>query len=607
MIYYAVIEHCYGGTCIPAILEVSMSVHRPHNRRTHGFRPGRVLCLLGCVTAFLALGLGIASAESDPSQESVREKVEQIRLYKSLKIGDASIASSTVVPDFYERRGFQLAWVKRSSIEDLFRAIRESEEDGLDPRDYHLAALEQLRLGLAASPTATPAMLADFDILLTDALVRLGYHLMFGKVDPERLEPSWNMSRELIGYEPAVIIQQALDSESLYRAIDREKPTHAFYTELKAALAAYRAIKAAGGWPQVPSGPPLKPGMSDERVPTLRRRLSLTGDLAAQFADHSRVFDGALVEAMKAFQRRHGLAADGVLGRETLAALNVPVEERIQQLLVNLERERWVVHALGSTFIVVNVAGYNSYFIKDGRMVWQGRAQVGRPYRQTPSFKSELTYLVFNPTWTVPPTILAQDYLPILKQDPSYVQRKGLKVIDRTGRAVEPRQVDWSHYSSSYSPYLLRQAPGPKNALGRVKFIFPNDHAVFLHDTPNQKLFDRSERAFSSGCIRVENALDLAGLLLNDEGQWNRKAIDRVIESGRTRTVYLHEPVPVLLLYWTAWVGPDGQVNFGHDLYDRDRLVQKGLASDFRFRKRPVFEAPRANPASIAMDGGDAE
>lgn len=584
-----------------------MLVHQLRNQGNHGFRLGRPLYLLGGVVALLALGLSIAAAEIDHSQEIIREKVEQLRLFKSLKIGDASVTSSIVVPDFYERREFQLAWVKHASIEDLFRAIRESEADGLDPRDYHLAALERLRRGLEASPTPTPAMLADFDILLTDALVRLSYHLMFGKVDPERLDQSWNMSREIIGLDHAVTIQQALDSESLYQAIDHEKPKHAFYTELKAALATYRAIKAAGGWPQIPSGPSLKPGMHDERIPTLRRRLSLTGDLAPRSADHSQAFDGALVEAVKTFQRRHGLAADGALGRETLAALNVPIEERIQQLRVNLERGRWMLHNLESTFIVVNVAGYHSYYVKEGQMVWQGRAQVGRPLRQTPSFKAEMTYLVFNPTWTVPPTILAQDYLPFLKQDPGYVQRKGLKVIDRAGRTVEPGQIDWSRYSASYSPYLLRQDPGPRNALGRVKFIFPNDHAVFLHDTPKQKLFDRTERAFSSGCIRVENALDLARLLLDDEVQWNRKSIDKVIESGKTRTVSLHESVPVLLLYWTAWVGPDGRVNFGHDLYDRDKLVQKGLAGDFRFRKRPVFEVPPPSAESMAMDGRDAE
>jgi murein L,D-transpeptidase YcbB/YkuD len=584
-----------------------MFVHRPHHQEDHGCHLGRSFCFLSGVVALLALGVSIAAAEIDRTQEIIREKVEQQRLFKSLKIGDASVASSIVLPDFYERREFKLAWVKYTSIEDLLRAIRESEADGLDPRDYHLAALERLRRSLETNPTPAPAMLADFDILLTDALVRLSYHLMFGKADPERLDPSWNMSRDINGVEPAVTIQRALDSESLYQAIDRERPKHAYYTQLKSALATYRAIKAAGGWPQILSGPSLKPGMHDERIPTLRRRLSLTGDLAPRSADHSQTFDGALVEAVKTFQRRHGLAADGALGRETLAAMNVPVEERIQQLRVNLERGRWVVHNLESTFIVVNVAGYHSYYIKDGQMLWQGRAQVGRPLRQTPSFKAEMTYLVFNPTWTVPPTILAQDFLPVLKQDPGYVHRKGLKVIDRAGRVVEPWQIDWSRYSVNYSPYSLRQDPGPRNALGRVKFIFPNDHAVFMHDTPNQKLFDRTARAFSSGCIRVENALNLARLLLNDEVQWNRKAIDRVVESGKTRTVSLQERIPVLLLYWTAWVGPDGRVNFGHDLYDRDKFVQKALAADFRFRKRPVFEVPPPSVESVAMDGQEAE
>jgi L,D-transpeptidase YcbB len=584
-----------------------MVVHQTSNRRAHGFHLGRVLCILSSVVVLMALGLGSASAEIDHSQAIIRDKIEQLRLEKSLTIGDASVASSLVVPDFYEQRHFQRAWVKPSSIGDLLRAIRESEADGLEPRDYHLVALERLQRGIETSPTPTPAMLAEFDILLSDALVRLGYHLIFGKVDPERLESSWNMSRDIMGVEPAVMLQQAFDSESLYQAIDREKPKHVFYTELKAALAAYRAIKAAGGWPQMPPGPSLKPGMDDERVPLLRHRLRLTGDLASRSAEPSQTYDGALVEAVKTFQRRHGLAADGAVGRETLAALNVPVEERIQQLRVNLERGRWMLHNLDSTFIVVNVAGYHSYYIKDGHMVWQGRAQVGRPYRQTPTFKSEMTYLVFNPTWTVPPTILAEDYLPFLKRDPGYVQRKGLKVIDRTGRGVDPGQVDWSRYSATYSPYLLRQDPGPRNALGRVKFIFPNDHAIFLHDTPNQKLFDRTARAFSSGCIRVENALELARLLLNDDTKWNRQAIERVIGAGKPRTIFLQDPVPVLLLYWTAWVGPDGQVNFGHDLYDRDKLVQKGLASDFRFRKRPVFEVPRTSHESVAMDGREAE
>jgi murein L,D-transpeptidase YcbB/YkuD len=594
-------------TCRHVSVEARTMVYRPPNQNDHGFCPARPLCLLSGVVALLVLGLSIGAAEIDPTQAILRDKVAQQRLIKSLKIDDASVASSIVLPDFYERREFKLAWLRSTSIDDLLRAIRESKAEGLDPRDYHLATLERIRHELEMNPMPLPTRLADFDILLTDALVRLSYHLMFGKVDPERLDPSWNMSRDINGSDPAMSLQLALDSESLYQAIEREKPRHAFYTQLKAALATYRTLQAAGGWPTIPPGPPLKSGMSDERVPTLRRRLSLTGDLVPRSVDPSRTFDAALVEAVKTFQRRHGLAADGALGRETLAALNVPVEARIQQLGVNLERGRWVVHNLDNTFIVVNVAGYHSYYVKEGQQVWHGRAQVGRPLRQTPSFKAEMTYLVFNPTWTVPPTILAQDYLPFLKQDPGYVRRKGLKVIDRAGRTIEPWRIDWSHYSPSDSPYLLRQDPGPRNALGRVKFIFPNDHAIFLHDTPNQKLFDRTTRAFSSGCIRVENALELARLLLNDEAQWNQKSIDRVIESGKTRTVWLHRPVPVLLLYWTAWVGPDGRINFGHDLYDRDKLVQKALTGEFRFRKRPVFEAPPPAPESMAVDAQQAE
>jgi L,D-transpeptidase YcbB len=583
-----------------------MFSHQSRRMWAAAYRAGRFFHVLCGLLAFLMLCFHAAAAEGDQTREIIHERIEQLRQSQRLKIGAAVISSAIVIPDFYEQRDFQLAWVNHAAIEDLFRAIHESEADGLDPQDYHLSALEQLRRGLEARPSPTPVMLAEFDILLTDALVRLIYHLMFGKVDPERLHSRWNMAREIDGLEPAVIVrrtQQALDSDSLYRALDAERPKHAFYASLKAALAKYRAIKAAGGWPQIPAGPTLKLGMQDPRIPLLRRRLSITGDLAPRSSDSSLVYDSAIEGAVKAFQRRHGFTADGSLGPGTLAALNVSVDGRIQQLRVNLERARWVLHNLGDTFIVVNVAAYHAYYMKDGHAVWQGRTMVGRPYRQTPIFKAEMTYLVFNPTWTVPPTILAEDYLPTLRQDPSYLTRKGLKVINRAGRALDPSQIDWSQYSAKHSPYLLRQDPGPKNALGRVKFMFPNDHAVYLHDTPSQALFNRAERAFSSGCIRVENALELARLVLNDDGEWDQKAIDRVLDSGKTRNVFLHEPIPVLLLYWTAWAGADGHVNFRHDLYGRDQVVQQELANSFRFRKRHIVRVPlySAHPTPLEI------
>jgi murein L,D-transpeptidase YcbB/YkuD len=572
-----------------------MFTYLPQSIRVKVDHASRSFCTLCGLIAFMMLSLSHAAGQAGPIEEIIREKTEQIRDLKSLKIGEAHVVSTIVIPDFYERREFQRAWTNSSAIDELFRAIRDSEADGLDPGDYHLRPLERLRGELAATSAPTPALLADFDILLTDALVRLGYHLIFGKVDPERIDPYWNLSRELDGYEPSVIIQRVqhiLDSVSLYEAIANEKPKHPFYNDLKGVLAKYRAIKAAGGWPKIPAGPTLKLGMEDQRLPLLRRLLIITDDLAPTASDHTLLYDNAVEGAVKAFQQRHGFTADGSLGPTTLAALNVSVDARIQQVRVNLERARWVLHNLGDTFIVVNVAAYYAYYMKAGEIIWQGRTMVGKPYRQTPIFKAWMTYVVFNPTWTVPPTILAEDYLPALRRDPSYLSSKGLKVVDRAGRVVNPSQIDWVQYSPKHSPYLLRQDPGPRNALGRVKFMFPNDHAVYLHDTPSQALFNRTDRAFSSGCIRIENALDLARLLLNGEGEWNQKAIDRVLRSGKTRNVFLHEPVPVLLLYWTAWVGAEGRVNFRNDLYGRDKVVQQELANGFRFRKRHLRSVP---------------
>jgi L,D-transpeptidase YcbB len=587
-----------------------MSTHRRQSIRLNAGPIDRFVCTLCGFLMFAMLSLNHAAAQLDPLEEIIRERTDQLRALKSLQIGEAHVTPALVIPDFYERRQFQQAWRRSSAVEELLRAIHDSEADGLDPRDYHLSALERLRRELEAAPAPTPAVRADFDILLTDALVRLMYHLIFGKVDPERLDPYWNLSREIDGFEPSVIIQrvqQALDSDSLYQALDNEKPKHPFYNDLKAALATYRAIKAAGGWPQIPAGPTLKLGMQDQRLPLLRRRLIITGDLAPRISDQTLFYDSTVEAAVKSFQQRHGFTADGNLGPTTLAALNVRVEARIQQLRANLERARWVLHNMGDTYIVVNVAAFYAYYMKHGEYIWQGRTMVGKPYRQTPLFKAEMTYVVFNPTWTVPPTILAEDYLPALRRDPGYLSSKGLKVVDRAGRVVNPSQIDWAQYSPKHSPYMLRQDPGPKNALGRVKFMFPNDHAVYLHDTPSKALFSRTDRAFSSGCIRVENALELAKLVLNGEGEWDQGAIDRVLRSGKTRNVLLHEPIPVLLLYWTSWVDPDGRVNFRHDLYDRDKAVQRELANGFRFRKRHLRTVPLYSPHPTLLEIRDQE
>ena len=262
--------------------------------------------------------------------------------------------------------------------------------------------------------------------------------------------------------------------------------------------------------------------------------------------------------------------------------MNVPVEARIDQIRVNLERARWVLHELKGDFVLVDVAGFDVTYFRNDEPVWTSRVIVGRPYRETPIFKSLITYVVFNPTWTIPPTILVKDKLPVIKRDPGYLKRNNIRVIDSRGREVNAASVNWSRYGAgNLPPFQLRQDPGEDNALGLVKIMFPNPHMVYLHDTPSKSLFDKDERTFSSGCIRVQNAFELAELVLNDPAQWNQETMAAVVATKKMQTVNLAKPVPVLILYWTAQPRPDGQVLFRNDVYDRDPATLAALDSPF--------------------------
>jgi hypothetical protein len=245
-----------------------------------------------------------------------------------------------------------------------------------------------------------------------------------------------------------------------------------------------------------------------------------------------------------------------------------------------------LLQELPDEFVVVNVAGFNLYFLRGQDIVWTTRVQVGKPYRQTPIFRSEINYLVFNPTWTVPPGIIKNDILPAARQDAGVFARKKLKVLDSSGREIDPHAIDWSKYKSGNIPYTLRQDPGADNALGRVKLMFPNPYLVYLHDTPSQSLFERSDRAFSSGCVRVKDALKLAELVLDDESRWNPETIGAVIAGGQLQNVTLKRKVPVLLAYWTAWVDSNGVMNFRKDVYGQD--AKWGAALDIRPSERPA-------------------
>ena len=523
-----------------------------------------------------------AQANPDTAADIIQARIEKMKSSGQLKIGAGIVSSVSIVPEIYKRNDYRLLWTNPKNVDDLISAIETIDEDGLDPEDYDSFELLHLRRQIQAEDKNDPNTLVDFDLLLTDSLILLGYHLLFGRVDPEKLDPNWNLTREFDDGNPAEVIDTALDTETVDKLINRLRPQHIAYSNLKYALKRYRIIQSRGGWEPIPAGPTLKKGMTDKRVPMMRKRLYANRDLSYSKGDlESWDFDDNVEDALKKFQARHRLTPDGAAGAKTLEAMNVPVEDRIDQIKVNLERARWILHAIGKEQVIVDIAGYNVLYYKKNKAVWQSRVQVGKPFRKTPVFKSKIEYIEFNPTWTIPPTILRKDILPKVRRNPQYLKDRNIQVLTHQGKIVDPNSIDWSKYPRQRFPYMLRQAPGPNNALGRLKIIFPNKHFVYLHDTPSKSLFDRKDRAFSSGCIRVEKPVELAEILLNDPEAWNRDKIMGVLETKQTRRVNLPEQIPVLLFYWTVALDSTGTIYFKKDIYNRDAPILKGLNKKF--------------------------
>lgn len=516
-----------------------------------------------------ARGPTVSAPVVDPAGQEIATSVAAVERGEPVVVDGVILASTVVLPDFYRRRDFTPAWSDDDAADDLLRAIRDSAGDGLEPADYHLTAIETLR---AASPS-TPETRARLDLLMTDAAVLLGYHMRFGKAGPVTIDAAWTADTSPDAEGLAVILLRGLDDEQVYETFDALKPRYPLYTRLKTALADHRRIAAAGGWPDVPGGRRLAPGVNDARVVLLRRRLGVTGDLSEDAAtDPSTHYDAAVAAGVKTFQERHGIAEDGAVGEATLRALNVPVGVRIDQIRATLERCRWVMQDLGERFVLVNVAGYRLAVIDREIPVWETRVIVGDRYMQTPSFRADMQTIVLNPTWTIPPGIMKKEIGPAMARDPEYLQRKGYRMVN--GQVVQPA--------------------GPRNALGRIKLLMPNRHHIYLHDTPSKAAFNRTTRTFSHGCVRVENPFELAALALDDP-KWTQESLLGAAGNGKTRSIALAKPLPVLILYWTAAADADGRVRFLPDVYGRDPEVVAALAKPIQRDKRAV-SAPAATP-----------
>jgi len=479
----------------------------------------------------------------------------------------------TYLERFYALRHYEPVWVRSSGPTPRASIVRQylhvADQDGLNKQAFHLAAIE------GSWHKRSTADLVTLDILLSDALLRYAQMMRYGQTTPLLTDSRWHIAQP--EQRPVSLLKRLVASDDLESALQSLAPAAVAYRGLQDALARYRRLAAAGGWPPLHTGKTLRQGMHHPQVAVLRKRLMLEGDLQDIQVSDRQKFDARVKFAVERFQVHHGLKMDGVVGTRTREAMNVPVADRIRQIELNMERWRWLPRKLGKRYLIVNSAGYELTAFEQGRPRFSMWVVIGRTDRQTPELKGVLHTVVFNPYWTVPITIAVEDLIPAQTRNPHYLQRKKIRVYANLAKKLEvdPGRVHWSRFNKLNFPYVLRQDPGPYNPLGRYKFLFSNKFDIYLHDTPTRRLFNRKQRTFSSGCIRVENPLQLASFLLEDMSGWDTAQIRAAVDTGKTRDVKLARALPIYLLYLTAWVGPDSSVYFYPDVYARD----KGLAA----------------------------
>lgn len=537
-------------------------------KRLRGWLTNIALLLIAAIVGVQAAATPLEPAQNPRLALQLREQLAQ----SAAQAAEHSLLDQ-LLAIFYQLRQFRPAWTEPAQQAALLAALDDIESDGLSSGDY---ALDTLR-ATWAQPTLPADVALTTELLATRSLLTALSHLLNGKVDPRVLERDWNFQARSIEVRSALsAMSAAIDAGEIAALFNRARPMYPLYEQLREGLRRLRKVQSTGGWPQIADGPTLKTGDDDPRIPALRERLRLSGygDPEMEATADSTHFDQVLEDALRRFQRKQYLAPDGVLGKSTLAALNITVAMRIDQVRANLERARWLLHETSAEFLLVDIAGYKATYFQHGQPQWSTRVQVGKPYRKTPSFRSQINRITFNPTWTVPPTILRNDILPKVRKNPGYLAANRLRVLDHNGKELRAEQIDWSNPSG----LTLRQDAGAGNSLGRVAIRFDNPYSVYLHDTPHTELFDLEQRAFSSGCIRVERPLELVERLLDDPAQWNRAAIDAVIASNQTRNVSLHRPVTVLLMYWSVDIHSDGRLGFKRDIYGRDSRILAELA-----------------------------
>ena len=518
----------------------------------------------------------------------IKQRITQGNATSKKPIWGEPLYSTFLVASFYKGRDYQPAWShdgQLMQVDMLIKAVDEAYGDGLSPAYYHLIRIRSLVDNTGRELSAGPNRLADLDILLTDAFITLGCHLSAGCVNPVTVASEWFAKGGRV--DVASLLEQALKNKQISKALMGLRPEKGIYTRLRSALAQYRELASKGEWPLLSVGPPMKKGFKSDRIVELRKRLAASGDLRADETTGEDIFDDRLEQSVIIFQKRHGLKDDGIVGRDTLNALNVPLKQRIRQMELNMERLRWILGNLEERFIIVNIADFQLNVIEKDKPVLSMKVVVGKPYLSTPIFTAKMTYVVINPSWNIPKSIARKEILAKIAKNPHYLADQNIDVVEDSGpreRRIDPQTIDWSRMTGNVSQYRFRQKPGPQNALGQLKFMLPNGFDVYLHDTPAKRLFSENVRTFSHGCIRIEKPIELAEYMLRDDPRWTRDTLIAAMDKGTEQFVQIPHPLNVHLLYLTAWVDEGDALQFRNDIYGRDKRLDEAL------RQKPYIQ-----------------
>lgn len=479
----------------------------------------------------------------------------------------------------YAATGMKPLWVSENGPDKnaavILQVLENAESEGLRANDYNVEGIKSLW------QSVKPDHLAQLDTQLTLNFIKYAHDVAHGRILPFKADPKLFAEAGDSHFNPVLVIKQALSAPDLASYLDDLPPSHEYYQKLRAALQFYRNIDRTRGWSRVADGKTLHPGDLDERIRQIRQLLTQPDELNPA-AKNEILYDEQLVPVIKKFQKQFGLEEDGIIGRRTLAALNTTPEELINKIILNMARWRWQEHELGRRYIMVNIANYDLKAMEEGQEILKMAVIVGKLQHQTPVFSHRVQYVDFNPFWNIPPSIARNEELPELRKDRFYLVNRKVRLFSNwqtDAVELDSTAIDWlSVTPREMNRYKLRQDPGPWNALGPVKLVFPNRYNVYIHGTPAQELFEHNKRNFSHGCIRASQPLALVKFALSKEKQdWSMDKIQEVIALGTRKVVNISTPLPVHITYQTVWVDNQGIIHFNDDIYGRDRKLEEIL------------------------------